>query len=284
MNLSSIYNGKKDKIISYEVFPPKNDNIEGLIDELKNLCEHKPSLISVTYGAGGSNREKSLEIVKRIKTELKQTVMPHFTCVCSSKDYIEKYLTQIENLGIKNILALRGDEPEDIEVCYKDFKSAIELIEFLKKHTELEFAVAAYPEKHPKAPSFRQDIETLKKKQDLGAKVAFTQLFFINENFYRYFDLCKEQDMKIPLIPGILPVVSFLQFQRMIELSGVNVPPNVLSYFKKYENSKEDTIKAGIEFASNQCQKLLEFGVEGLHFYTLNKSKSVHEIIKNIIC
>lgn len=283
MKLSEIYKNKSKPVISYEIFPPKNGNIDSMIEELSSLCKFKPSFVSVTYGAGGTNREKSLEIVKRVKTELKQTVMPHFTCVCSSKDYIEKYLSEIEALGITNILALRGDEPQDIDICYKDFKSAIELIEFLKKHTELEFAVAAYPEKHPKAPTLEDDIKTLKKKQDLGAVAALTQLFFVNENFYRYFDLCKKLNITLSVIPGILPVISFSQLERMIKLSGVIVPSQTMSYFEKFKNSKEDTIKAGIEFASVQCQKLLEFGVEGLHFYTLNKSKSVSEIIKNTI-
>ena len=129
MKLSEIYKSNDKLIFSFEVFPPKNGNTENLFEELAKMNEQKPALVSVTYGAGGSNRNLSLEIVKELKNHLKQPVMPHFTCVCSSKEYIEKYIEEIENLGITNILALRGDEPQDIEVCYRDFKSALDLIE-----------------------------------------------------------------------------------------------------------------------------------------------------------
>lgn len=286
MRLSEIYNGKNAPVFSFEVFPPKGENpdkkMENLFCELKTLAKQKPALISVTYGAGGSNRDTSLEIIKELNNCLKQPVMPHFTCVCSSREYIKKYIEEIESLGILNILALRGDEPQDIDVCYRDFKSALELIEYLKNFSELEFSVAAYPEKHPKAQSLEDDIDVLKKKCDLGAKVAFTQLFFKNENYYKFFDKCIKKGIDIPIIPGILPVASFSQLSRIVELSGTQIETKTVEYFEKYKDSKEDTIKAGIDFASEQCQKLLEFGAEGIHFYTLNKALSSCEVIKNI--
>lgn len=282
MKLSEIYKSNDKLIFSFEVFPPKNGNTENLFEELAKMNEQKPALISVTYGAGGSNRNLSLEIVKELKNHLKQPVMPHFTCVCSSKEYIEKYIEEIENLGITNILALRGDEPQDIEVCYRDFKSALDLIEYLKKHSELEFAVAAYPEKHPKAKTFDDDIDVLYKKQNLGAKVAYTQVFFDNECFYKFYDLCRKKSIKIPIIPGIMPITSFNQLKRIVELSGTKINSKVLAYFEKYKDSKEDTIKAGIEFASLQCEKLVDFGTQGMHFYTLNKAQSSVKVIKNI--
>lgn len=282
MKLSEIYKSNDKLIFSFEVFPPKNGNTENLFEELAKMNEQKPALVSVTYGAGGSNRNLSLEIVKELKNHLKQPVMPHFTCVCSSKKYIEKYIEEIENLGITNILALRGDEPQDIEVCYRDFKSALDLIEYLKKHSELEFAVAAYPEKHPKAKTFDDDIDVLYKKQNLGAKVAYTQVFFDNECFYKFYDLCRKKSIKIPIIPGIMPITSFNQLKRIVELSGTKINSKVLAYFEKYKDSKEDTIKAGIEFASLQCEKLVDFGTQGMHFYTLNKAQSSVKVIKNI--
>lgn len=282
MKLSEIYKNNDKLIFSFEVFPPKNANTESLFAELAKMNEQKPALISVTYGAGGSNRNLSLEIVKELKNHLKQPVMPHFTCVCSSKKYIEKYIEEIENLGITNILALRGDEPQDIDICYRDFKSALDLIEYLKKHSELEFAVATYPEKHPKAKTFDDDIDVLYKKQNLGAKVAYTQVFFDNECFYKFYDLCRKKGIKIPIIPGIMPITSFNQLKRIVELSGTKINSKVLAYFEKYKDSKEDTIKAGVEFASLQCEKLIDFGAKGMHFYTLNKAQSSVEVIKNI--
>ncbi len=286
MRLSEIYKNTQKPVFSFEVFPPKGDNldkkIENLFSELNKLSKLKPALISVTYGAGGSNRDTSLEIVKELKTHLKQPVMPHFTCVCSSREYIKKYIEEIEELGILNILALRGDEPQNIDVCYRDFKSALELIEYLKNYSELEFAVAAYPEKHPKAITFDDDLNVLRKKQDLGAKVAYTQLFFKNDNYYKFHDEYTKKGINIPVIPGILPVASFSQLDRIVELSGVQIDKKTYEYFEKYKDSKEDTIKAGIEIASCQCQKLLEFGARGVHFYTLNKALSSTEVIKNI--
>ena len=286
MKLSEIYKNKKTPVFSFEVFPPRGENIEKKVEnlflELAEMNKQKPALISVTYGAGGSNKNTSLEIVKELKNHLKQPVMPHFTCVCSSREYIENYISEIEELGITNILALRGDEPQDIDVCYSDFKSALELIEYLRKHSELEFAVAAYPEKHPEAKTLEDDINVLYKKQCLGAKVAYTQVFFDNENFYKFFDKCGTAGIEIPIIPGIMPIASFKQLKKIVELSGTKIERGVFEYFEKYENSKEDTIKAGIEFASKQAQKLLEFGAYGIHFYTLNKAKSSTEVIKNI--
>ena len=286
MKLGEIYKNKNTPVFSFEVFPPKGDNLEqkmeNLFLELAKMNRQKPALISVTYGAGGSNRDTSLKIVKELKNHLKQPVMPHFTCVCSSREYIEKYIKEIEELGITNILALRGDEPQDIDVCYRDFKSALELIEYLSRHSELDFAVASYPEKHPKAKSLEDDIEVLKKKQDMGAKCAYTQVFFDNECYFKFYDTCRKKGITIPIIPGIMPVISFNQLKKIIELSGTKIERKVFEYFEKYENSKEDTIKAGIEFASKQSQKLLDFGVSGLHFYTLNKAKSSCEVIENI--
>ena len=282
MKLSEIYTKCNKLIFSFEVFPPKNGDTQILFEELAKMNEKKPALISVTYGAGGSNRNTSLNIVKELKNHLNQPVMPHFTCVCSSKEYIEKYIKEIEELGITNILALRGDEPQEIEVCYRDFKSALDLIEYLKKHSELEFAVAAYPEKHPKAKTFDDDINVLLKKQELGAKVAYTQVFFDNESYYNFYDICNKKGVTIPVIPGIMPVISYNQLKRIVELSGTKIDSKVMSYFEKYKDSKDDTIKAGIEFASLQCEKLIKFGVKGMHFYTLNKAKSSTEVIKNI--
>ncbi len=282
MKLSEIYKNNVKPIFSFEVFPPKNGNAESLFEELAKMNRQKPALISVTYGAGGSNRSTSLEIVKELKNHLKQPVMPHFTCVCSSKEYIEKYIQEIEELGITNILALRGDEPQEIDVCYRDFKSALDLIGYLKLHSELEFAVAAYPEKHPKAETFNDDIDVLLKKQELGAKVAYTQVFFENQSYYDFIELCQNKGVKIPIIPGIMPIISYNQLIKIVELSGTKIDSKVMQYFEKYKNSKEDTIKAGIEFASLQCEKLIRFGIKGIHFYTLNKAKSSVEVIKNI--
>ncbi len=271
--------------ISYEVYPPKYEDfekkVESLIKELDELKKFNPLVVSVTYGAGGSNRENSLEIVKKI-LELGIDVMPHFTCVCSSKDYIEKYLKEIEALNIKHILALRGDKPQNIDVCYRDFKCAWELVDFIHQRTALDIAVAGYPEKHPRAKTLFDDIDNLKKKIDMGAKSIYTQLFFDNTNFYKFKQLCADADIDVPIIAGILPIISFSQLGKMAQLCDIQLPKTLIEQFEKFKDNKEDTIKAGIEFATMQCAELVNSGASGLHFYTLNKAHSTKEILENI--
>lgn len=274
--------------ISYEVFPPKNDTegnkTENLILELKKLIKYNPDLISVTYGAGGSNREKSIDVVKKLLNEFKTTIiMPHFTCVCSSKDYIEAYLNEIKKLGITNILALRGDEPQDINVCYKDFSYAWELIKFIKEKSELNIAVAGYPEGHPRAKSLIDDIKNLKKKVDMGGDIIFTQLFFDNNSFFNFFELCRKNKINVPIIPGILPVTSYSQLERMIKMCHASVPKELADKLEKYKNNDNDIRKTGIDWAIKQCRELIDFKIPGLHFYTLNKADAISEILENTI-
>src|SRR5574344_2187789 len=227
MDLKEIY--KKNKtFLSFEVFPPKDD-LDGfkkdkLIEVLKDLKKFKPSLISLTHGAGGTNREASLDLVKRIKKETSLEIMPHFTCVCSSKNQIEQYLEDIKELKIENILALRGDEPQNIDVCHLDFKYANELVSFIKANTELSIGVAGYPEGHIACPSLELDIRNLKRKVNAGADVIYTQLFFDNEKFYKFIDLIRKEGIEIPVAAGILPVTSYNQLNKMINLCRVSLP------------------------------------------------------------
>jgi methylenetetrahydrofolate reductase (NADPH) len=285
MDLKEIY--KKNKtVLSFEVFPPKDD-LDGfkkdkLIEVLKDLKKFKPSLISLTYGAGGTNREASLDLVKRIKKETALEIMPHFTCVCSSKNQIEQYLEDIKELKIENILALRGDEPQNIDVCHLDFKYANELVSFIKANTELSIGVAGYPEGHIACPSLELDIRNLKRKVNAGADVIYTQLFFDNEKFYKFIDLIRKEGIEIPVAAGILPVTSYNQLNKMINLCRVSLPEKFKTDLEKFKENPADIEKLGIEFAINQCKNLVENGIEGLHFYTLNKSKAVSAILDEI--
>lgn len=286
--MKKFYQDKTDNLkISYEIFPPKNDTSSSktkqLLEELNKLKQFKPSLISVTYGAGGSNREKSLDIVKLLLKNFETIIMPHFTCICSSKDYINNYLKEIQSLNITNILALRGDEPQDINVCYKDFTYAWQLVDFIHNQSDLNIAVAGYPEGHPRAKNLACDIENLKKKIDMGGNIIFTQLFFDNDFYYKFCELCAKENINVPIIPGVLPITNFSQLERMTSMCGATLPKGLIEHFEKYKDSEEDIQKAGIEYATNQCRKLIEFGVGGLHFYTLNKSHSTSEVLKNIL-
>lgn len=285
MKLKEIYSSNCSKpVISYEVFPPKEDTdgskLENLFAELKELLVFNPSLISVTYGAGGTNQNESVEILKRIKSELKVCPMPHFTCVSTSLENITKYLCTIENLEIENILALRGDIPEDGNICH-DFRHADELVRYIKSHTNLSAAAAGYPEGHKEAESLDKDIFYLKQKVDSGAEVIYTQMFFNNDHYFSFVEKCVQKGINVPVIPGILPVTGFKQLSRMAQLCRVEIPAKFLDTLEKHQEDKDYVKKCGIEFASKQCEELVSNGVKGIHFYTLNKSFAVSEILSN---
>lgn len=288
MNLKDLYsrNSSNNKpVISYEVYPPKNDTdgskLECLFSELDVLKKYEPSLISVTYGAGGSNQSQSIEIIERIKNALKITPMPHFTCVSTSFDNIKSYINNIVELGVENILALRGDLPENGRT-FDDFRHASDLVLFIKENTNLSVAVAGYPEVHKDALSEDKDLEYLKYKVDLGADVIYTQLFFNNDYYYRYVEKCRNLGIKAHIVPGILPIISFEQLWKMISLSQVDVPKKLFKDLEKHKDDKLYIKQYGIDYATKQCDELMNFGIDGIHFYTLNKSYSVSHILENL--
>jgi len=291
MNLKEIYNTDKI-VISFEIFPPKGKTPEEiaqkndeLFEELKILSKFNPAFISVTYGAGGSTQETTLDLVNRIKKNLNIQPMPHFTCVGSSREYILDYLKKIENSGIKNILALRGDPPkgETSFVKPKDgFGYANELVKYIKSNTNLSISVAAYPEKHPECSTIQEDIENLKKKIECGADVAITQLFYDNKCFFNFLEKAQKNGIKVPIIPGILPITSYSQIERIVSLSGCKLPKELEENISKNKENKEAIKQIGIEFAIKQCEELLENGVKGIHFYPLNKSHAVKTVLENI--
>lgn len=279
MNLKEIYSGKL--AISFEIFP--HEDLEKIYRELNILKKFKPALVSLTYGAGGNTRVFSYEILKHLKTKMQFEVMPHFTCICSNRQNVEENLEQIEKLGIQNILALRGDIPENNTVCYRDFQYANELTAFISHKTDLSIGVAGYPEGHIESPDLKTDIENLKRKVDAGASAIYTQLFFDNQKFYNYTKLVKEKGIKTPIIPGIMPILSIKQIEKMTKLARISIPKNLCEKLDRYKDNQEDIKKFGIEFASSQCSELIAEGIAGLHFFTLNKSYSTSKILENIL-
>ena len=296
MNLREIYSGynkqsdksfsAKKQVISFEIFPPKDDydgiKLQKLLGHLKLLKKYNPSFISLTYGAGGTNQTNSLEIIKHIKQDLDLKVMPHFTCVGSSKEQVTCYLEEIQNLGIENILALRGDIPDETNQPNLDFKYANELVSFIKSKTELAIGVAGYPEGHIDCEDLFSDIKNLKRKVDAGADAIYTQMFFDNDKFFKFLELTNNADIKAPIIPGILPIMNYKQFERMLSMARVSVPKPLMAQLEKYKENSDDIKKVGIEFASSQCQQLIDAQIEGLHFFTLNTSSSLCQILDNI--
>lgn len=289
MKLKEIYNKDKkplngEKIkISFEVFPPKNGEagFEDLFTELEILKKYNPSLVSLTYGAGGSSND-SMKLTEALCRKF--NLMPHFTCVRSSKDEVAHHIKEIETLGIENILALRGDIPEDKTVYKKDFKYANELVSFIREKTDLSIGVAGYPEGHIDAPDIYSDIENLKKKVDAGAQAIFTQLFYDNEKFFHYIELVRNAGITLPIIAGIMPILSIKQMTRITSMAKISIPEEIKNNLEKFKDSPEDLKSFGIDYVSRQCEGLIgNSNIAGLHFYTLNKAFTTSKILENIL-
>lgn len=265
--------------ISFEIFPPKGNDISSLYEELRLLKRFEPVLISLTYGANGGANRFSIEDMKSIR-DLEFNLMPHFTCVSSLKNEVEEHITAVENLGIENILALRGDIPDYIKREELDFEYANELVEFIKEKTTLSIGVAGYPQTHPESKNAHDDIKNLKRKIDAGASAIFTQLFFDNDKYYHYVESVRKAGIEVPVIPGIMPIRSLSQVEKMISMTKVTFPKKLREKLEKYP---DDAKKIGAEFCINQCQDLIEFGVPGLHYFILNHSDQISEILENIL-
>lgn len=264
--------------ISFEVFPPKDGNISDLFDEVRVLKKYNPALISLTYGANGGTRSLSLELLKMFM-DLELNVMPHYTCVGSSRGDIEKYIMSIENMGIENIFALRGDRIDNESFIKPAFTYANELVDFIKNKTGLSIGVAGYPEGHIECDNLHKDIENLKRKVDAGADVIFTQLFYNNNKFFKYLELVRKAGITIPVIPGIMPIRSLKQLDKMILMARVEIPDKLKNNLEKYP---DDIKQIGIEYVSNQCKELVESEVCGLHFFTLNHADLTSKILDSL--
>lgn len=266
--------------LSYEVFPPKNFAGWGsLYSTLGEICRRNPDFISVTYGAGGSTREKTIDLVSRIQRELGIPAVAHLTCVGHSRAEISEILDSLQAAGIEGLMALRGDPPrgQAAFVARPDgFAYASELIRFARPAYPFHIGCGFYPEKHPEAATLDEDIAHLKLKQDQGADFAVSQLFFDNEVFYRFRDRARSAGVTIPLIAGIMPVTDLSQLKRFRELSGSNIPTRLIEFLGEGDDA---AIRArGVDYGVEQCVDLLNNGISGLHLYTLNKSSSTSKI------
>ncbi|MCX7982705.1 MAG: methylenetetrahydrofolate reductase [NAD(P)H] [Syntrophales bacterium] len=272
--------------LSFEVFPPKREgNIESLYETVADLKSLKPHFISVTYGAGGSTRDKTIEIAAHVNNSLKVTALAHLTCVHATKEDIAIILDSLVQHGIENILALRGDPPqgeEKFKPLPGGFVFACDLVSFIADRSDFCIGVAGYPEKHVEAPDLETDLINLKKKVDAGADFIITQLFFFNDDFYRFRDLAERKGIHAPIIPGIFPLINYQQIARTITLCGAKIPAHLAEKLERMKDKPEEAEKYGIEYAIKQSADLLDNGVPGLHFYSMNKSGPVKEIVRNL--
>ncbi|MFZ5990094.1 MAG: methylenetetrahydrofolate reductase [NAD(P)H] [Bacillota bacterium] len=285
MKLIELFKTKKP-VISFEIFPPKLDTpLESIYNTLEQFKELKPDFISVTYGAGGSAKDRTIEIASKIKNEYDIESMAHFTCVGHSKEEIDTLLGALHGHNLQNVLALRGDPPAnqpDFDFSKNVYRYASELIKHIREKNDFCIAAAAYVEGHVDSKRLKEDLVHLKEKVDTGVDFLVTQLFFDNRLFYDFHDKASSIGINCPITPGIMPVFKADQIKRITALCGASIPAKLVIMMDKYGNSADDMRKAGIEYASMQIRDLIENGVDGIHLLTMNRPKSSKEILENI--
>lgn len=278
--------GQKKRTLSFEVFPPvREGNLESLFKTVAELKELKPDFISVTYGAGGGTRDKTIEIASRVINEFGSEALAHLTCVAATQDDIARIVEEMKTHNIENILALRGDPPKGEEKFVRPaggFGFANELVSFIRGLNGFCIGVAGYPEGHPEAPSFEDDLKNLKRKVDAGADFIVTQLFFNNDDFYRFRDRALALKINVPIIPGIFPILNYKQVLRITELCGAKIPPALGEKLCWLKDKPEDVEKYGIEYAQRQAADLIRNEVHGLHICTMNQSRAARKIVREL--
>ncbi len=285
MRLDQLYRSEKPDI-SIELFPPKTpEAVEALFETVEQLKKLKAAFFSMTYGAAGSTRDLTLELCDRLKNRSQVETMCHLNIVGQSKDQTRQNLERLKGMGIHNLLALRGDPPKD-QPDFKPhpdgFQTSLELIEEVHQDPWFSIAVTGFPEVHPEAKDRASDIAYLKKKIEAGGCVVISQLFFDNAFFFEFLEHVRKQGITVPVIPGILPILSVPQARRFAALSGVKIPPSVEKDLVQVEKDDGGATRYGIELATRMCEGLLKAGVPGLHFYALNRSASVQAILSNL--
>ncbi len=285
MLIKHLYKQNKP-VISFEIFPPKkNTPIDTVYDTIEALKDLRPGFISVTYGAGGSTARTTIELASKIKNKYNVESLAHLTCVTSTKDEIAEILDTLDENGIKNILALRGDLPSDKDYKFPDplnYSHAADLVSHIRNHGNFCVGGAVYPEGHTECKNLKTDLEHVKHKVDAGTDFLISQLFFDNELFYDFLNKTRQAGIDVPISAGILPVLSKNQMDHIIKLSGCNLPPKFTRILDKYEHNPEALREAGTAYAIEQIIDLLSWGVDGIHLYTMNKPKTTRKIIDSI--
>jgi methylenetetrahydrofolate reductase (NADPH) len=278
----------KKPVISFEFFPPKTEEGDRnlLEKQIPVLLQAKPDFCSVTYGAGGSTRDKTLKIVDCIQREHGLTALAHLTCVNHTRDEVRALLEKIRALGCKNILALRGDPPNggEFQPTPGGFEFAAQLVKFIRESGDFSVGVAGFPEGHTACKNGKHaDWRHLKEKVDAGADFVLTQLFFDNADYFEFHDFVSVKlGLRVPLVPGIIPFLSATQIVKFTQLCGAKIPPLLRAKLDELGGNDEAAAEFGIEYATRQCEELLRARVPGLHFYTLNKARSTVQVLKNL--
>jgi len=285
--ITDIFKERK-RTLSFELFPPKTDQgFTNLLKTIGQLAALKPDFISCTYGAGGGNRDKTLQVVQYIQDTHDIAGLAHLTCVLNTKEEIKNILERIKSLGIENVLALRGDPPQDNpgwQPTENNFKYSNELCAFMRRHFGGYFSigVAGFPEGHILCKDRNLDAQYLKAKIEDGADFVITQLFFDNKDYFQYVGRLKNLGVTARVIPGIFPITNFPGLVKFCKLCGATVTGELKEIFEPVQDDKEATLEAGIQFAARQCRELLDGGAPGLHFYCLNKAEPAATVLSKL--
>lgn len=285
MTLADLYH-ESEFCISFELFPPKNEtDFEALFANVRRLMEFGPKYFTCTFGAGGSSQRATLDVLRQVKDITQLPVASHLTCVGSTRDDLCDYLTRAIGVGVDYIVALRGDPPKgskEFQAVEGGLRYANELVELIRERfSGLGIAVAGYPEVHQEAPDAATDLANLRRKVDAGADIIITQLFYDNDDFYRFRDDCDAAGIRVPIVPGVLPVTNFKQAQRIASMCKASIPQS-LEEAMTADDSAPHQFRIGVEHARMQTIDLIENGVPGIHYYVLNKSDAAAELLDGL--
>jgi len=286
MKITEIFN-QQTRTFSFEFFTPK-DEISAVDFGINvgQLLKLSPSFLTVTYGAGGSTHERSFALVDYLQNKIGITTVAHYTCVNASRSKVAEDIKYLDSIGIENLMLLRGDPPKgagDFIPHPEGFANSNELVAFAKLHNSFCVGAGAYPEKHPEAESLDTDIRFLKKKVDAGVDFLITQLFFINDVYFRFLEKTKVNGITTRIIPGIIPITSYGQIKRFGQMTGATIPDELIHAMEPFQNNNEKIYQLGVDYAIKQCRDLIDRGAPGIHFYTLNKSRAIVEIFETLL-
>ncbi len=283
MKLTNILRSGKLSL-SFEVFPPKTDTaFENVKEATEKIASLKPAFVSVTYGAGGGTSKYTLDIAKNIKESFDVPTLAHLTCVSSTKETVHNVIEGIKNAGIQNVMALRGDIPKESGNVLTHYKHAIELVRELKESgTDFCIGGACYPEVHPESENSREDIKHLCEKVEAGVDFLTTQMFFDNSLFYSFMYRIREAGIKVPVLPGIMPITNAKQIERAKQLSGSFMPTRFMQLVDKFGSDPAAMKQAGIAYATDQIIDLYANGIQNIHVYTMNNFDVAEKILSNL--
>jgi methylenetetrahydrofolate reductase (NADPH) len=288
VRIAELFSTSTEPVFSFEFFPPQTEEGRGaLLRTVGELAALRPGFVSVTYGAGGSTRDRTIDLVSTIKRDIGLEAMAHLTCVGSSRSELAAVLERLTNAGVENVIALRGDPPrgETEFVPHPDgLAHASDLVRMIRaRHPQLCIAAAGYPEKHVEAKSAEEDLEFLALKVREGAEVVLTQLFFDNTRYFDFVERARAVGVTAPIVPGIMPITNVAQIERFTKLCGASIPAELRHRLEPVRDDAEAVARVGVEYAVVQCEELLGRGAPGIHFYTLNRSGSTREILTRLV-